>query len=401
MKNRNYFSQIAVNLTVFFAFIAASFLFGCVHTKQVTAPDLQDKPEYFKDIGQAAQKISNSISRQLESITDTAPKPNIIVDVFFNEQSAEVSSSGLALQNKIIEFLPKTPPAWPVYPLSGKSLQNAKWVVIGSYRFEQPDKLKTAEKWVKIRVDVRDIHNDLTVATSEAYVDSAKFNSEPVKFYKDAPMYMTSKNISSKQPGMPKLKLADRLALDAKLADARTAYNEGNYALAETLFTEVVNLSRGTNFVAYSGIYQCQFRSGRLSEAEASFGKLVAAGLDSGSLSVKFLFKLNSTDFLHLPDLTAQYPIWIRQISRQLASKNQCMTINGHASKTGSEELNNRLSKQRAERLSHLLRKSNPSLAHHLKAVGKGFSQNIVGSGTNDAMDAIDRRVDFEIVSCN
>ena len=34
------------------------------------------------------------------------------------------------------------------------------------------------------------------------------------------------------------------------------------------------------------------------------------------------------------------------------------------------------------------------------KPVGMGFRQNIVGSGTDDVVDALDRRVEFKIVPC-
>ena len=33
--------------------------------------------------------------------------------------------------------------------------------------------------------------------------------------------------------------------------------------------------------------------------------------------------------------------------------------------------------------------------------VGMGFDQTLIGSGTDDARDALDRRVEFEVVACN
>jgi hypothetical protein len=32
---------------------------------------------------------------------------------------------------------------------------------------------------------------------------------------------------------------------------------------------------------------------------------------------------------------------------------------------------------------------------------GKGFRENLVGSGSDDAVDALDRRVEFRIVPCS
>ena len=41
-----------------------------------------------------------------------------------------------------------------------------------------------------------------------------------------------------------------------------------------------------------------------------------------------------------------------------------------------------------------------PELAGRTRAEGMGFRQNIVGSGTDDGFDVLDRRVEFKIVPC-
>ena len=41
-----------------------------------------------------------------------------------------------------------------------------------------------------------------------------------------------------------------------------------------------------------------------------------------------------------------------------------------------------------------------PSLATRSVAVGRGSAENIVGLGTDDARDALDRRVEFNVVNC-
>jgi hypothetical protein len=35
------------------------------------------------------------------------------------------------------------------------------------------------------------------------------------------------------------------------------------------------------------------------------------------------------------------------------------------------------------------------------RAIGKGFEENLVGSGTDDLRDAIDRRVEFVVIDCS
>ena len=41
-----------------------------------------------------------------------------------------------------------------------------------------------------------------------------------------------------------------------------------------------------------------------------------------------------------------------------------------------------------------------PELATRTRAEGMGFRQNIVGSGTDNSFDVLDRRVEFKIVPC-
>jgi outer membrane protein OmpA-like peptidoglycan-associated protein len=77
-----------------------------------------------------------------------------------------------------------------------------------------------------------------------------------------------------------------------------------------------------------------------------------------------------------------------------------CLSLVGHASRTGSESYNDRLSVQRALYIRQSLEAVAPELAARLQTTGKAFPENLVGIGTDDARDALDRRVEFKIVGC-
>ena len=77
------------------------------------------------------------------------------------------------------------------------------------------------------------------------------------------------------------------------------------------------------------------------------------------------------------------------------------MNIVGHTSHTGSEPTNDALSLQRANFIRQRLAAEAPALGAETKTSGMGFRQNIVGSGTDNAVDALDRRVEFKIVPCS
>jgi outer membrane protein OmpA-like peptidoglycan-associated protein len=64
--------------------------------------------------------------------------------------------------------------------------------------------------------------------------------------------------------------------------------------------------------------------------------------------------------------------------------------------------LNQRLSVARAETVKRLLETEVRGLADRgrLTTSGVGFAENIIGTGTDDDRDAIDRRVEFKVIAC-
>jgi outer membrane protein OmpA-like peptidoglycan-associated protein len=135
-------------------------------------------------------------------------------------------------------------------------------------------------------------------------------------------------------------------------------------------------------------------------EAEQAYANLLKHAIAENNLSVKFLFRVRSREFWDDSELGAQYFMWIRQIARQVLASGKCLEISGHASKSGTAEFNESLSLSRAQWVMEQMLKIEPKLAGRLKATGKGFRENIIGSGSDDALDAIDRRVEFVLSSC-
>ena len=93
---------------------------------------------------------------------------------------------------------------------------------------------------------------------------------------------------------------------------------------------------------------------GRTEAAEGAFGHIVALGLSTNSLSFKFLFKPGSTDFLQDPKISGPYAMWLRVLAKEMTASQQCVTVLGHSSHTGSEQVNERLSLSRASTLQRL-----------------------------------------------
>ena len=98
--------------------------------------------------------------------------------------------------------------------------------------------------------------------------------------------------------------------------------------------------------------------------------------------------------------MTGPYPLWLQQIATHTTQHEECLEIVGHTSRTGPEPINERLSLLRAERIQKKLEYDEPSLKARTIANGVGSKENLIGTATDDARDALDRRVEFKIVNC-
>ena len=192
----------------------------------------------------------------------------------------------------------------------------------------------------------------------------------------------------------------ERIAEATMIHEATSLYNQERYVEALGRYRSALAMPTGEQLRVVNGIYLASVKLGRTAEAEQAFGRVVALGIAYNELGVKFLFNPGSTQFWSDPKVSGAYPMWLRQIARESTGARVCMTIVGHTSRTGSEPLNDALSLQRANFIRERLAAEAQSLAAKTKTSGMGFRQNIVGSGTDNAVDALDRRVEFRIVPC-
>jgi outer membrane protein OmpA-like peptidoglycan-associated protein len=167
------------------------------------------------------------------------------------------------------------------------------------------------------------------------------------------------------------------------------------------LYQRAETRNDGKTLKIYSGLYVSHLKLGNLADAEKTFGQLVAVAFAENNLSIRFLFQVNSTDFISEPKLNQQYRIWVRQLGQHIIKSQQCVEVQGHSSKSGNEAYNNRLSLQRAEFIRRQMQLDSNASVNLTKATGRGFQDNLVGSGSDNEQDAIDRRVEFKIVPCS
>ena len=235
----------------------------------------------------------------------------------------------------------------------------------------------------------------------------AQLDVSPTRFYSESPSLVRDRTVdgylrtTETAAGKP----ADALYLEqiptaALLAEAANAYNAERWDDALRLYSSAVQRTDGQQLRTFNGLYLANSQLGKTSAAEDAFGKIAALGLATNNLAVKLFFRPGSVDFLTERNLSAPYPMWLRQIARAAQAGDLCLNVVGHTSKTGSEPLNERLSLARARSVVERMDKEAPGVARKSKTSGVGSRENLIGIGSDDLRDAPDRRVEFKVVSC-
>jgi outer membrane protein OmpA-like peptidoglycan-associated protein len=192
----------------------------------------------------------------------------------------------------------------------------------------------------------------------------------------------------------------ERIASATLINDATLLYNAGRYPDALAAYRSALAAPGGDQIRALTGIYLTTAKLGQAADAEEAFGKVVSYGITYNNLGVKFLFSPGGTDFWSETKVSNAYGMWLRQIAKQVGSAKACMDIVGHTSKTGPDAINDSLSLKRAIYIKKRLSAESPEIANRTRTQGMGSRHTIVGTGTDDVVDAPDRRVEFEMVDC-
>lgn len=222
---------------------------------------------------------------------------------------------------------------------------------------------------------------------------------------KDSPVYTEPLNPNAKgfdlRQEMQRPHYPARLKLEALLADAAKAYANAHYARALELYEAASTFKEAQSLRSLAGRYLALLRMNRTAEARVAFADLLKYGFNhSNILTFKILFAVDSTQFAGGDFLSSQYTVWAEEIAHYLKYSQRCMLVAGHSSHSGSEAYNLKLSTLRATMIRQLMASKQPAIKIRTQAEGKGFYENIIGTGTDDFHDAVDRRVEFRRQTC-
>ncbi|MEQ1685484.1 MAG: OmpA family protein [Burkholderiaceae bacterium] len=328
-----------------------------------------------------------------------------LIDGFSHAQSAATRSMGVRLAALMREQYPQ----YDVQPFSAANVARSPLVLIGTFTpvNGQRQTSGTREAY-RICFALADLKSGKLVSKGLAFSGPDGVDATPTPSYRDAPAWTEDpatlgyiRTCQGTKAGDPINPLyTERISAAALVAEAIEAYDAGKYQQSLDLYTIAQRTSAGDQFRVYNGVYLTNWKLGRRDKAEAAFGKIVDYGLERQRLAVKFLFRPGSTAFDNASRLTGPYPVWLKAIASRATNSTSCLEVTGHTSATGPEPLNERLSLLRAEYVKSQLEANVPALAKRTIAAGMGSRQTMVGSGRDDASDALDRRVEFKVIGC-
>ena len=285
--------------------------------------------------------------------------------------------------------------------ISQKLLPQAHYIIHSALAL---DKLSAGQVY-ELNVWMRDAKTGRLVAHSKTKVLAQGLPYALSPESKDSPIYTAALNSNANgfdlRAEMQRPHYQERLKVEALLADAAQAYANAQYLKALEYYTNVSELKDGLSLRSLAGRYLCLLRLKRNAESRLALAELLRFGFKQGNqITFKILFAVDSTQFAGSDFLSAQYLIWTEEIASYLNYNQRCMLVAGHSSHSGSDEYNLKLSTARAKVIRHLMTKKQVNIQPRLQAIGKGFHENIIGTGTDDLRDAVDRRVEFRQQNC-
>jgi outer membrane protein OmpA-like peptidoglycan-associated protein len=382
-------------------------LVGCAPATQAPAPVAATPPPVVQPVPfpEAVLNAANAVF--LAAPVTPGQRQTVVIDPLVNGVTGQESVATQQIQDRIVALAQEKYSQFDIQPFSAAAISRGPDVMVGTFTpvNAQGQTAGTREGYRFCLVMV-DLHAGKTVAKGVARARMDGVDSTPTRFFRDSPGWTNDASIKSYIDTCQATKVGDPISqtylngiLTASLiSDAINAYEASRYSDALDLYKTAERTPAGNQLRVFNGLYLTNWKLGRREQAEAAFGRVVDFGLDTGALGVKILFRPGSTSFDTAQQTTGPYDVWLRQIATHSASRNACLQVTGNSSPTGSAALNDQLSQLRAEYVKGRLETVAPSLQGRVIATGVGSKNNLVGTGTDDLSDALDRRVEFKVI---
>lgn len=387
--------------------LAAILLAGCAQqpppvVQAATPPAPPAAPVTFD------QAVLNAGNAVFSAAVATGGRQTVVIDPLVNGVTGEQSAATRALADRLADLARQRYPQIDLQPFNAATLATAPLVMVGTFTpvnaQNQPAGTREAFRFCLVLADLK---SGRTIAKSVARATPEGVDTTPARAFSDSPAWTDDPSEKAYINTCQATKVGDPIPpaylngilTAAIVAQAIEAYDSGKYNDALALYSDARASPNGDQLRVFNGLYLTRAKLGQRDQAAAAFGDLVKYGLQHDRLAVKLLFRPGSTAFIADPQVSGAYDMWLRQIADRSAATAACLQVTGHTSASGSAALNEQLSVVRAEAVKTRLEQDTAALRGRIVAAGMGGRQNLVGTGADNAGDALDRRVEFKVVS--
>ncbi len=377
-----------------------------VEAPVAAAPAAPPPPAAFAD---AIARAGDRLLQESQASLGTAHR-DLVIDPLVDASTGAQTHGSVQAGAQLAGLITRRMPAWDVQPLTRASLKSQPLLLIGTLTPINSRNAKDENADVfQVCLALADLKTGKLVARSSDRALATSVDAEPVPLYRDSPTwtldettrgYIRSCHASAAGDAIAPAYLR-RLPAAAVINEAMIAYADNKTGDAYKLFHEARGLAAADDLRVLDGLYTTSWKLGRKKEAADTFGKIVGVGLDARRFPVKMVFAPGTTALEQSADLQAQHSLWLREVALQMATRDTCLQVVGHTSRTGDAAANDVLSNKRAAVVKQLLERQNRKLAPRISAEGAGSREILVGLGTDDPRDALDRRVEFRAVACH
>ncbi len=399
--------------------LAGALLLGlgaCARREEVAAPrgaTPQASPREAMPLDEAVLSLADATFRDARALPEitSGGRRALVIDPLIDRASGAETAATRRMVARIEALARERHPELELRPFTLAALEERPLILLGSITTVAAPgvipPMAAATGTYRIWAVLGDLRTGMVLSHPTAWVRGETVDATPAAFHAESPVWTDEEMVAAylrtcaADPGMPMdVAYLRGLRAQAAVAEAVAAQERGEAERALSLYRQVAELPGGQQARALNGVYLANAALGRQAAAEEAFGRLVDHGLARERLAVRLLFRAGGTEFMRDPGVSGPYPMWLRQIARRLAARQDCVVVAGHASVTGSAAANDQISLARARRVQGLMVAEEPVLRGRSEAVGRGSREPIIGTGTDDLRDALDRRVEFRPARC-
>lgn len=369
-------------------------------------PPAAPAPVAFEE---ALLKAANDLFSKAPMPDGGAARIELTIDPLIDGVTGAQSVATRGMERRLVDLVRKSYPRFDVKPFNTATVARAPVVLIGTFTaINAAGQAQGPRDAYRICLALADLRTQRIVSKGFARARPEGIDPTPVAFFADAPVWTADPSIEAYVKSCQGTKAGDpinavyaeRIQTAAYVSDAINAYGDKRYKDSLELYKKALAGRGGEQLRVHNGIYLTATKLNRRQEAEEAFAKVVELGLTANKLGIKFLFKPGTTHFVQEKAISGPYAMWLQQVAKRSAARGSCLEIVGHTSPTGPEPLNERLSLRRAEFVRDRLKSAAPDLVRRMIASGVGSREVIVGTGKDNASDALDRRVEFKAIAC-